>query len=120
MRRSGSAGASSFGSCRWGWIWMGCRARRTPVVGIIGRLTAVKNHDLFLRVAARFGDEVRFVVYGDGADRAALEARGTHVHFAGTRPAREIYGAIDIVALTSLNEGTPLTLIEAMANGIPV
>lgn len=95
-------------------------ARATPVIAIIGRLTAVKNHDLFLRVAARFGDEARFVVYGDGADRAALEARGKHVEFAGTRPAREIYGAIDIAALTSLNEGTPLTLIEAMANGIPV
>ncbi len=94
-------------------------ARTTPVIAIIGRLTAVKNHELFLRVAARFED-ARFVVYGDGADRAALEARGTHVHFAGTRPAREIYGAIDIAALTSLNEGTPLTLIEAMANGIPV
>ncbi|HJQ38104.1 MAG TPA: glycosyltransferase [Thermoanaerobaculia bacterium] len=94
-------------------------ARTTPTVAIIGRLTAVKNHELFLRVAARFED-ARFVVYGDGADRAALEARGTHVEFAGTRPAREIYGAIDIAALTSLNEGTPLTLIEAIANGIPV
>jgi glycosyltransferase involved in cell wall biosynthesis len=95
-------------------------ARATPAVAIIGRLTAVKNHDLFLRVAACF-QGIDFVVYGDGADRAALEAKSKgRVRFAGTRPAREIYGAVDIVALTSLNEGTPLTLIEAMANAIPV
>lgn len=99
---------------------------RTPhegtIVGIIGRLTAIKNHDLFLRVAAArdWPRDVRFVVYGDGADRAALEQRaGTNVTFAGTRPAQEIYAEVDICALTSLNEGTPLTIIEAMANGIP-
>jgi glycosyltransferase involved in cell wall biosynthesis len=90
------------------------------VVGIVGRVTAIKNHDLFLRVAARCHDLARFVVYGDGADRAALEQRAANVTFAGTRKASEIYAALDVVALTSRNEGTPLALIEAMACGKPV
>ena len=100
-------------------------SRDLITVAIIGRLTAIKNHDLFLRVAARLRDlpQVRFVVYGDGTERAALESRakqlGTPAVFAGTRPANEIYSSIDIAALTSLNEGTPLTLIEAMATGVP-
>lgn len=90
------------------------------IVGIVGRVTAIKNHDLFLRVAARCHDLARFVVYGDGADRAALEQRAANVTFAGTRKASEIYAALDVVALTSRNEGTPLVLIEAMACGKPV
>jgi len=91
------------------------------VVGIVGRLTPVKNHDLFLRLAARMRDLARFVVYGDGADRQELERRaaelGDCVVFAGTRAAEEIYASLDVVALTSRNEGTPLALIEAMASG---
>jgi glycosyltransferase involved in cell wall biosynthesis len=99
------------------------------VAGIVGRLTAIKNHALFIRVAARVAAErpsVRFVVYGDGGDRAALESRaaseapGSRIVFAGTRDARTIYGSLDLTVLTSLNEGTPLTLIEAMANEKPV
>ena len=95
------------------------------VVAIIGRLAPIKNHDLFLRVAARLRDvqNVRFAIYGDGTERAAIESRirelGVEVTFEGTRPASEIYASIDIAALTSLNEGTPLTLIEAMATGVP-
>ena len=106
-------------------------SQRTPhehfVIGIAGRLTAIKNHDLFLRAAARLRDlpHVRFAIYGEGTERAALEARaaqlalGTSVVFAGTRPASEIYSSIDVAALTSVNEGTPLTLIEAMSTGVP-
>jgi glycosyltransferase involved in cell wall biosynthesis len=96
------------------------------VVGIVGRLTAIKNHDLFLRVAARLRDRARFVIYGDGADRPMLERRAAElglddrVVFAGTRDVGEVYASLDIVALTSRNEGTPLAVIEAMAAGRPV
>jgi glycosyltransferase involved in cell wall biosynthesis len=95
-------------------------APEETIVGIVGRVTAIKNHDLFLRVAARLQGEARFVIYGDGSDRAALEQRARDVVFAGTRGAGEIYASVDIVALTSRNEGTPLALIEAMAMGKPV
>ena len=111
------------------------------LVGIVGRLTEVKNHRLFLEAAALFkkrrafeaesgglrpegAGRVRFVVVGDGHLRAELEgharALGLHddVKFAGLRDDPEnFYPALDVVALTSRNEGTPLTLIEAMANG---
>ncbi|HKS22570.1 MAG TPA: glycosyltransferase [Thermoanaerobaculia bacterium] len=92
-----------------------------PAVGIVGRIAPIKNHEMFLRVAERLRGEARFVVYGDGADRASLEqrARGA-VEFLGTRDAPEIYAAIDALALTSRNEGTPLAIIEAMAAGVPV
>jgi glycosyltransferase involved in cell wall biosynthesis len=101
-------------------------AAEATVVGTVGRLTAIKNHDLFLRVAAHVSGDARFVLFGDGADRELLERRAQElgandrVVFAGTREPREIYAAVDVVALTSLNEGTPLALIEAMANGLPI
>jgi glycosyltransferase involved in cell wall biosynthesis len=67
---------------------------------------------------------VRFLVIGDGHLRDELEshAKGLgverEVEFLGMRDDPEnFYAALDIVALTSLNEGTPLTMIEAMANG---
>lgn len=102
----------------------------TILVGIVGRLTEIKNHALFLDAVARFkevrsrdGAPVRFVVVGDGSLRSNLErqshSRGLKedVIFAGERKDPEsFYPALDIVMLTSRNEGTPLTLIEAMAN----
>lgn len=106
------------------------------LVGIVGRLTEIKNHKLFLEAAADFKTRVlpqlsvgrvRFVVIGDGALRGELKQLAASlglsedVIFAGTRRDMEnLYPALDIVALTSLNEGTPLTLIEAMANARPV
>jgi glycosyltransferase involved in cell wall biosynthesis len=97
------------------------RPPRSLVVGIVGRLTAIKNHELFLRVAARMRGEARFVIYGDGGERARLERIANGVaDFAGTRDAGEIYASLDVLALTSRNEGTPLAIIEAMAAGVPV
>lgn len=102
------------------------------LVGIVGRLTEIKNHDLFLRAAATLSSQspsnaMRFVVVGDGALRRALEQEARKlglteaVIFAGNRrDAENVYPALDVVALTSRNEGTPLTLIEAMANARPV
>ena len=98
------------------------------LVGIVGRLTEVKNHEMFLESVARVGlDNVRYVIIGDGSLRASLEAKARslgiekQVIFAGGRKDPEyFYPALDIVALTSRNEGTPLTLIEAMANARPV
>ncbi|HET6892020.1 MAG TPA: glycosyltransferase, partial [Pyrinomonadaceae bacterium] len=106
------------------------------LVGIVGRLTEIKNHDLFLRAAARFKEtcgamasqpRVRFVVIGDGSLCNRLEKLAEslglteNIVFAGNRRDPEnFFPALDIVALTSLNEGTPLTLIEAMVNQRPV
>ena len=70
--------------------------------------------------AAGLKDRAKFVVFGDGELRTPLERRGEAVIFAGTREAKDIYAAIDIVALTSMNEGTPLAIIEALMAGKPV
>jgi len=99
----------------------------TALVGIVGRLCEVKDHSLFLRAISILGDiGARFAVIGDGHLREALliQARDSGiinlVTFTGFRddmPA--LYPDLDIVALTSLNEGTPLTLIEGMSRGVP-
>ncbi|MGZ8834427.1 MAG: glycosyltransferase [Pyrinomonadaceae bacterium] len=106
------------------------------LIGIVGRLTEIKNHAMFLRAAARVkelsgtsSDQrlVRFVIIGDGSLRGPLETQARQlglaedVIFLGTREDPEFfYPALDVVVLTSHNEGTPLTLIEAMASERPV
>jgi glycosyltransferase involved in cell wall biosynthesis len=101
----------------------------TVLVGIVGRLTEIKNHQMFLNSVGRLKGQtrMRFVVIGDGSLRADLEQQArslglqSEVIFTGGRRDPEyFYPALDIVALTSLNEGTPLTVIEAMANARPV
>jgi glycosyltransferase involved in cell wall biosynthesis len=101
------------------------------LIGIVGRLTEIKNHELFLRAAVEFQKfgrtNVKFVIVGDGHLRRPLEERvkglgiNEYVWFLGSRSDPEnFYPALDIVALTSLNEGTPLSIIEGMANARPV
>jgi len=101
------------------------------LIGIVGRLTEVKNHELFLEAGALLkkisAQRLKFLIIGDGARRPELESQGRQlgigndVVFLGTRDDPEnFYPALDVVALTSLNEGTPLSIIEGMANGRPV
>jgi len=100
-----------------------------PLVGIVGRLAAIKDHGTFLAMAAKLAaarTDVSFVVAGDGALRESLEDRarsllGTRIRFLGwATDLPLLYGALDVVVLTSRNEGTPVALIEAGAAGRPV
>jgi glycosyltransferase involved in cell wall biosynthesis len=99
------------------------------VVTTVGRLTAIKQHRLFLevfkRVAADRPNAVA-VIAGDGELRSTLENQAAtlgiadRVKFLGwRRDLTTIYGASDVFLLTSRNEGTPVALIEAMAAAVP-
>lgn len=104
----------------------------TVLVGIIGRLVPIKNHHLFLRAARILLDEtpglaVRFLVVGDGELRQELEVRcrvlglAHHFIFSGwIRNVARVYADLNVLALTSVNEGTPVSIIEAMAASVPV
>ncbi|HEY8461043.1 MAG TPA: glycosyltransferase family 4 protein [Blastocatellia bacterium] len=95
------------------------------LVGVVGRLCEVKNHAMLIESAAKLKSAAAFfVIVGDGHLRADLEAKAQaaglngRVAFTGFRSdAASLYADFDVAALTSLNEGTPLTLIEAMACG---
>ena len=99
------------------------------VIGVVGRLAPVKDHRTFLEAAARVvadRPDTTVVVAGDGQLRGSLEAEardmlGDRVRFLGwVQDLPALYGAIDVVALTSRSEGTPVALIEAAASGTPV
>ena len=101
-----------------------------PLVGIVGRLFPIKNHHLFLEAAARLRastPEVRFVVVGDGPLRPRLEERARQPDLAGRviftgwrHDLSKIYADIDALVVSSINEGTPVSAIEAMAAGCAV
>jgi glycosyltransferase involved in cell wall biosynthesis len=100
------------------------------VIGYVGRFAPVKDLATLVRAFARVVDrlpQARLFLAGDGETREALERLtrslgvGDRVVFAGwldTLP--QVYEACDVVALSSINEGTPLAIIEAMAAGRPV
>jgi glycosyltransferase involved in cell wall biosynthesis len=99
------------------------------VTAFVGRLTAIKQPELFVDAAQRIAhvdDRARFLVAGGGelesSVRAAVSARGLadRVRFLGwQRHLENVYAASDLVVVTSRNEGTPVALIEGMAAGVP-
>lgn len=100
------------------------------VVGMIAQLSHWKGISYFLNaissILTRY-QNVRFLIVGDGPERANLEAMAEllgisrHVVFAGfRRDIPEIIASIDIVVLSSLREGLPLVLLESMAMAKPV
>ncbi len=103
---------------------------REALVGIVARLVPIKAHEVFLRSAievARRVPDSRFIVIGDGARRAELEelasslGLGERIRFIGWRGDLDrVYADLDLVVLTSRNEGSPVSLIEAMAAARPV
>jgi glycosyltransferase involved in cell wall biosynthesis len=99
------------------------------VVTTVGRLTAIKQHQLFLETAERVAaadPAAIFLIVGDGELRPALEATARDLGIAGRtrflgwrRDLEAVYGASDVFLLTSRNEGTPVALIESLAAGVP-
>ena len=111
-------------------------------VGIIGRLVPIKNHKLFIDAfnhsLERSKQKVRGFIIGDGSEREELkqysaklgidfvngdvsEFRKASLHFTSWIKNIDLVTAgLDIVALSSLNEGTPVSLIEAQAAGKPI
>ena len=100
------------------------------LVAWLGRMTEIKKVDDLLRAFARLraaGVDAELLLVGDGPLRPGLEALAgalgirDRCHFSGFRnDVGAIYAASDVVALTSANEGTPVTVIEAQAAGKPV
>lgn len=110
-------------------------------IGIIGRLVPVKNHYLFLKAIAHVlhhsNKKIKAFIIGDGETRADLEnvARQAEIGFTTQDdPVHDkplvftswrsdvdaINAGLDIVCLTSFNEGTPVSLIEAQAANKPI
>jgi glycosyltransferase involved in cell wall biosynthesis len=113
----------------------------TVAIGIIGRLVPIKNHPLFLKGLKYVLDnttvKVKAFIIGDGESRAAIEQMANSLgirytqHTDTTHPYPLVFtswrtdvdticAGLDIIALTSLNEGTPVSLIEAQAAGKPI
>ena len=102
------------------------------LVGTIGRLVRIKNHRMLIDAARVLKEKgslelFGFIIIGDGELRSNLEkyvkTLGLNHHFlfvGWQRDMPPVYQCLDMVVLTSLNEGTPVSLIESMATGTPV
>jgi len=106
-----------------------------PLVGIVGRLVPIKDHSNLIEAfsilindnSAGRASSAHLVIVGDGELRESLEVQAQslrisdRIHFVGWRSdLTAIYEGLDLVVLTSRNEGTPLSLIEGMAAARPV
>ncbi len=117
-------------------------AQNEIAIGIVGRLAKVKNHKLFIDAIAlcnnqSTGQKIRAFIIGDGELREELQTYCTKqsIPFSTNNDSEfnklitftswiqnvdVAYAGLDIVALTSFNEGTPVSIIEAQASGKPI
>lgn len=110
-------------------------------IGIIGRLVPIKNHPMFLDalkiVQKKTNKKIRAFIVGDGESREIIKQKAINLGIDYVNGLGEyhpatitftswitemdyVYAGLDMVVLTSLNEGTPVSLIEAQAAGKPV
>lgn len=118
--------AQRIAELRAAWL----RGASGPLLGWMGRLVPIKRVDKLLHAVAELRHAypgLRVVLVGEGPERPTLEALTQKlnltpwIHWAGLRwDMPEVLRAVDAVVLVSDNEGTPVTLIEALACGVPV
>lgn len=102
-------------------------------IGIIGRIAAIKDHPFFLdvieRILSKTTNSIRVFIVGDGPDRGVIEERVKEINekfqnviemTSWIKDIGTFNAGMDIICLTSKNEGTPVSLIEAQAANIPV
>lgn len=102
-------------------------------IAIVGRFAPIKNHGLFFdamhKVMTNTSKKIKVFVVGDGSEREFIESRAAELNkqFPGTveltswiTDIASFNAGIDLICLTSDNEGTPVSLIEAQAACIPV
>jgi len=110
-------------------------------IAIIGRLVPIKNHELFLNVVKegikKSTKKLRFFIVGDGESKEVIMQKAKDLDLSFTQDKQQsnknlitftswikeidvVVAGVDIVMLTSLNEGTPVSIIEAQAGGKPV
>jgi len=112
-----------------------CRAQfkllpGAKLIGTVGRLAPVKNHKLLIEalfLVRQTVPDVHLAIIGEGEMREALAAYASDLSVSEyvslvkeTQTIDHFYGAIDIFCLSSDSEGMPLTLLEALASGVPV
>jgi glycosyltransferase involved in cell wall biosynthesis len=100
------------------------------VIGAMGRMAEErKGFDVFIEMAALVAaarPDARFVLVGDGPLRTSLErlaerhGMADRVRFTGALDNRTVLPGIDIFVSPSLSDGGPITVLEAMASGVPV
>jgi glycosyltransferase involved in cell wall biosynthesis len=101
-----------------------------PVVGIVAALRPEKNHLRFLRIAQRVHEQLpaaRFVIAGDGPERSQIEVAARElgiqdaIRMLGTtQDIPGVLSMLDLFALTSDNEASPVSILEAMSCQLPV
>ena len=110
-------------------------------IAIIGRLVPIKNHELFLNavkyVSSRTNKKIKILIVGDGESKNDIQKKAEELNLSFTENKSEsknhlitftswikeidvVIAGADIIALTSLNEGTPVSLIEAQAGNKPI
>lgn len=113
----------------------------TIAIGIVGRLVPIKNHSMFIKaikyVKENSNISVRGFVIGDGEERLKMEKLAVNLDLefsdgknigsndditftSWIKQIDEVNAGMDIIALTSMNEGTPVSLIEAQASNKPI
>lgn len=102
-------------------------------IAIVGRLVPVKDHNFFLdalkMVAEKSSKKIRVFIVGDGSERQTIQNRLNEFDLfpnvkiemtSWVKDVAQFNAGMDIICLTSKNEGTPVSLIEAQAGNKPV